>query len=760
MEDENIKNQVLLEIVLQQSLEGNYKEIITKVLPLYMRKLNCFLACIVSSDNEQHIMPITFSNTLEWKSIYSEFRKRIIDNHNILEFTVNSDFIYCYQITNFGWLILGRKKQLQKNTKYDLQQVIYQLGQTLKISIEEEKLKLFQNLMNFSSDAIYVSTEDGKIQYLNYIACERNGISPEELNNYKVQDFGFFDDSEHDWKDLVDKLKSKKYLVREYTKANSGITGIIYYEFAMKYIELGGKFFILAIARDITQRKIAEKEMEQAKLEAENANKAKSEFLANMSHEIRTPLNSILGFSEVLLNSIDNASQKNYLNTILSSGKTLLSIINDVLDLAKIEADKMTITLEPFSLKQTINMIGKQFENKLQEKNLKFITEIEQGFPDSVFIDELRMNQILINIVGNAIKFTNEGSIKISLNVISKRDSIIDFNLKVSDTGIGIPEEDRLAIFDSFKQQSGQDSRIYGGTGLGLAITKKLCELMNGEINVESEVGFGSTFNMQFKDVKISNESFYHNDVFEWKKEISFVPAKILVVDDVKNNRDLVQSFLDEYNFEIIHASSGIEAIDKYINEQPDLVLMDLRMPGMNGYDATRIIREHNPAHKIPIIAFSASVLKNEEKDLDELFDSFLRKPLFKADLIKELSQFIEHTILSTADDSSEISLENNKKLINDDLLDKSCFVKLIDFQTAFIYKINDLIDMMDFSEIELFVSEINKFHEQANLIVLERYINYITETFEALDIDKLEKLLSHLPEIVEDLINKSEKIQ
>ena len=380
------------------------------------------------------------------------------------------------------------------------------------------------------------------------------------------------------------------------------------------------------------------------KEKANAANKAKSEFLANMSHEIRTPMNSILGFAEVMLNTTTDKQQKTFLKTILDSGRTLLSLINDILDLSKIEAGRLEITPEPTDVKKMLAEMENLFSHKVKEKNLDFIIEVDAKLPNAIIIDDLRVRQILLNLIGNAVKFTNKGFIKVKIDVVRLATSSVDFDLKVIDSGIGIAGKNYQYLFDAFSQQSGQNSRQFGGTGLGLAITKRLVELMNGKISVESEQGKGSCFTVSFFDIKFSGAYLQRKEDFAWTdKNISFKESKILVVDDISHNRTLVLTFLNRYNVELFEAANGEEAVAKALELKPDLIFMDIRMPKMDGYEATSLIKMNPLTANIPVIALTASTMQDELNKVMTHFDGYIQKPVHKKTLISELIKFLPY---------------------------------------------------------------------------------------------------------------------
>ncbi|MDI5950114.1 PAS domain S-box protein [Flavobacterium sp. LB2P87] len=383
---------------------------------------------------------------------------------------------------------------------------------------------------------------------------------------------------------------------------------------------------VVIVARDVTDQKRIASELiearifaelateiaEEAKINAEsatiiaeNAVKAKQQFLSNMSHEIRTPMNAIIGFTKVVLKTELTTKQKEYLNAIKMSGDALIVLINDILDLAKVDAGKMTFEKTPFKMKSSIAAMLHLFETKIQEKNLKLIKEYDNKIPDVLVGDPVRLHQIILNLISNAVKFTSKGKITVSVHLLHEDEDKVIIEFAVTDTGIGIPKEKTGKIFENFQQASSGTSRLYGGTGLGLAIVKQLVEPQGGSIRVRSTVNEGSTFSFTLSFQKTSADAELENEIMELDTEIKNI--KVLVVEDIPLNQLLMKTLLDDFGFARDIAENGKIAIEKLKENDYDIILMDLQMPEMNGFEATEYIR-NTMKSKIPIIALTADV--------------------------------------------------------------------------------------------------------------------------------------------------------
>ncbi len=498
----------------------------------------------------------------------------------------------------------------------------------------------------------------------------------------------------------------------------------------------------ISVGTDITNRVLTEMELKEAKETAEKSLKVKDEFLANMSHEIRTPLNAVIGFTDLLLETQLTPEQKEHLETMRNSGEILLSLINNVLDLAKLDSNKVEIEEIPFNLHKSLYEVVKLMKLKAKEKKIALELDINPNTPEFVLGDPTRIGQILLNLIGNAIKFTDEGSVIVSVKLTKDENNLTEVYFEIKDTGIGIVSNKISTVFGVFTQAKSDTSRIYGGTGLGLAIVKKLVSLLNGEIKVQSKFGVGSNFKMTIpfkKDVTKIEKHF----VELGEVEKSILNLKILLVEDNKTNQLLAKTRLERWNCIVDIANNGIEGVKKVQKNMYDIILMDIQMPVMDGYEATKIIKNDlsKQVSKIPIIAMTAYTSKKDiNMALEAGMNDYIFKPFKKEELLLLLKKYGKLKNIEKLEDSKEIKIinENTKS-------EKYTDLEFLKQESLNETSILVLLIQLFIKDLDEYVQVVTKEIKTKNWEILHRATHKIKPNISMFGISKMEPLVHTL---------------
>lgn len=636
-----------------------------------------------------------------------------------------------------------------------------------------ESQQKYHTLFESAGDAILI-LKDGILLDWNLKALDLFQCTSEKLQGQPLCRFS--PPVQSDGKDSNEKIQKKFVKVLEgspqtFEWSNITCRGDTFFtEISLKSIELDGVKHILAILRDITKRKQTEDELKkyQTHLEklvsertielekaikvAETANQAKSEFLANISHELRTPLNAVIGCSELLSTVTADIMANSYISAIHTAGNNLLTLINDILDLSKVEAGKMEIKRLPVNLKTLFDETKQIFQARATEKGLRFLMDIDEHLPASLLLDETRIRQILINLVGNAIKFTEKGHVRLSAEAaIRTEDSeTIDLILSVSDTGAGIDPKDQEIIFGAFNQQRSLKTKDYGGTGLGLTISKRLVEMMGGQIELSSKVGEGSTFKVCFRDVALSPfDLSTKENTLQDIATIDFKNAKVLVVDDEDSNRHTACNMLSKFNLETLSTDRGEEAIRLAETYQPDAILLDIMMPGMDGFDAIKELKRNPKTKHLPVIAFTAYL---EQKDKSRLQEAGFSGYIFKPSNIKRLIEELAVHLAINDQPMQENAFADKPTPIQDmdEIEDLSGLVERLHTELLPSWKsLKAVGKMKDIIEFGKKLKKLGKQHKAVSLVEYGRMLCILSQSY---DIANLDKTLKEFPRLVQTM--------
>jgi PAS domain S-box-containing protein len=544
-----------------------------------------------------------------------------------------------------------------------------------------------RSLIEASLDPLVTINIDGKITDMNEALENITGITREKLKGTDFFDYFIEPQMAREvYQKVFEKGSVADYPLTLRHK-HGKLTDVLFNGSVYKD-DKGNVLGVVIVARDVTNQKRINTELTDAKVAAENATeiaedaktkaesatamaedvaRGKQQFLSNMSHEIRTPMNAIIGFTKVMFRTDLSPKQKEFLTAIKTSGDALIVLINDILDLAKVDAGKMIFVQKPFKLSSSIAAMLHLFETKIQEKNLELIKEYDSKIPEVLLGDPVRLHQIILNLVSNAVKFTSEGKITVSVLLLDEDQEKVTIEFRISDTGIGIAEKDIEMVFENFQQATINTSSQYGGTGLGLAIVKHLVEAQGGSISVKSKINEGSTFSFElvFQKTKDEVESELETGIMELDSEINNI--RVLVVEDIALNQLLMRTLLDDYGFESDMASNGKIAIEKLQAKSYDIILMDLQMPEMNGFEATEYIRTKMNS-QIPIIALSADVTTIDVEKCQAVgMNDYLAKPVDEKILYNKIVGLLKKPALKKHNQQvvNENNQTGNPKFIN-----------------------------------------------------------------------------------------------
>lgn len=661
-----------------------YKSGNTELIPNFLRCLKNFTEC----DNVlliQKLDDLTCSLVAQYPELYIQneiLSPDLIKDNDDIVFLENPDNLYkldslssdltsesiiTVKLSDNKLIILSwkNKKIFGNEFKCFIENISLRLDEIISLNeyyFMYEKLKIqFNTILDTVPQAIVFMDEKGENAYVNNVAAKlfminSGNVEPltiskamanlksgaenlDEINKTALEMFKSPDKEINDWLWILNNPEKKVLSI------------------SCKVTIVRNQRGRLWVFNDITEMYLFNEKLKTLNIELEeqtkiaNAeSKAKSEFLANMSHEIRTPMNGVIGMTSLLLTTPLSFEQRDFVETIRISGDTLLTIINDILDFSKIESGKMELEEFPFILNTIIEDTFDLLATKANEKNIDLIYYIEESIPRTLDGDIVRIRQILVNLVSNAIKFTEKGEVMILVSLLSKQDNIYEIQFEIKDSGIGIPEDKIGKLFKEFSQADSSTTRKFGGTGLGLAICMRLVELMKGNISVKSEVGIGSTFTFNIKLKESKEKLSSKTDLIE-----NFLPGKsIAIVDDNKNNLTIMKKQCELWGMKVSTFISGEQIIEKISDNDYDLIIMDYNMTGLNGVETTEILTKSMIGNKIPIMMLSSSSISKDKK---KMFVSTLLKPIKNYLLFKELNNILGNA--TTEYKSEEIKRDN-----------------------------------------------------------------------------------------------------
>lgn len=590
---------------------------------------------------------------------------------------------------------------------------------------------------------------NGNIHFANQTLLKMTGLNESDAIGYNVYDF-----ITSEYKQILqEKSDQNKSAIHEAFEIQTNFGGNSWWliSTAVKYDIAGMAVGHILICLDITQQKQLEQDLIKAREQAEMLAKTKESFLANMSHEIRTPMNAILGMGNQLAKTALNDKQAFYLTTIRTAAENLLVIINDILDLSKIEAGKLTVEKIGFKPKMVSENAIRVLMHKAEEKGLKLSTSYyDNQLSDILIGDPYRLNQVLLNLIGNAIKFTEVGSVDVRWDVIKDSMSFQIIRISVKDSGIGMESAFVSKLFEKFSQEYESVTRNYGGTGLGMSICKELVELMGGSIYAESEKGKGTTVSFEISFTKGTNNDLPNDKVDTSDVSHNFLRNKtVLITDDNQMNRLLASTILKNYGADIIEASNGEEATRIVQSQEPDLILMDIQMPVMNGYEASKKIRKDG--YTMPIIALTANAVRGEnEKCIKAGMNDYMAKPFKEEELLRILANCLDAEQNQT---NKNLNKENIQKM-DHSYFDLTSLHEISQGDEGFINKMLELFT----EQAALTMSEIKVAYENNQMEQVKKIAHRIKPSIDSLGIHLLQEDIREIEKNA-DVYGQSDKL-
>lgn len=642
-------------------------------------------------------------NGIDFLKYYSEHGK----GASIIMVTSEEDIHLAVECMKLGASDFLTKNQttpasLAKSLRYILQlKEARMAAQEAQLALQESELKI-KNIVAKAPILLFHINLDGTITLFKGKAAHCLSVKPDKVKGQNLKNFG----------NTLPMRMEDFHLACETNQCNFK-TEVDGHFFDVNYIPIYDQqentCGMMGVAIDITSFTKNEEVLLNQLVTKEESSKIKEQFLANMSHEIRTPIHGIISLTQFVLNTETTEEQKNYLDLIKKSADTLLIIVNDILDLSKIDSGKMTFEEIPFNLKDTFNASIAAFIPKTIEKKIELKTEVYNELPEEIVGDPVRLTQIINNLLGNAIKFTDKGYVKIGARLQEKNEEYCVLEITIRDSGIGIAENKIDSIFESFTQAGNDITRKYGGTGLGLTITKQLIEKLDGTIHVESKANEGTTFRfcIPYKNQKEKSQIVSLN-VHDQDK----IPAnlKILVAEDHDINRFIIQKMFKEWGIVCDFAITGVEAVEQAKNKIYDVILMDIEMPDMNGYQATESIRSELPApnNATPIIAMTGHAMNGEkEKCISIGMNDYISKP-FNPEKLKNKMLELAKTA-ATENKSSVTRTMSNHVSTTLPAEENQSNVELVSLDLSFLREISDNNDEFFVEFIQMFLANTPK---------------------------------------------------